>query len=706
MVLDRETDLGRVGWEGRKLGNWEERPFPVSQFPSFPALIAVLIALAGCIPKVPPVVLETSQPVTVALVFDQENAPAVLDVPDSITDDVVALLEARNLTPKVLTSEDWGPDFERRRATGQRMEWLAERSSGLVLLIETRASYYSQIEGQFRWTVSAQATFGEGEYPLDARVEVPVFLKFGNEKEPEAVEASTGVLLRRLTRLVDTALGAEDGATTGSNTAVPADDGYGPVYFAMVDRFHNGDPGNDADADPTDPQGFHGGDLRGVIEKVPYLHELGFKTLWLSPIFAMRTDKHGPWGAYHGYWVTDPYAIEPRFGTEADLRELADELHARDMKLVLDFVANHVGPEAPLLTEQPDWFHHKDDIGDWDDPVQAETHDVHGLPDLDQSNEAVYQWLLGAAGKWIGVGVDGFRLDAVRHVSTDFWARFNDDVRLAAGEDFLLIGELFDGRPGEVARVWREGRFGQMFDFPLHYAVTDVICKDAHPGHLGAMLSLDRLYEDPAQLATFADNHDLPRIASVCDGKEAGAVRLLVELRGQPVVTWGTEWWAEGAEEPANRASPQWEYPIAVTPEFVSKVLGDVVGIADLNDSRIVFATTEGPWLLVEGGALRLDYPPGEPPSPEPGTLRITCDQPPYGDLMVVGAGPELGDWNPALGVRVDGEALLTFPGASVIEYKFVVHTPGGEVLWEDRPNRYALVHGGQTLRLSHSWSS
>jgi glycosidase len=667
------------------------------------AFVCAFVVLAvGCIPKVPPVVLSTAQPVTVALVFDQEDAPAVLDVPEALSADVVALLEARNLTPELLTATDWGPDFERRRATGQRMAWLAERAhGGLVLLIETRASYYSQIEGQFRWTVSAQATFGRGDYPLDARMEVPVFLRFGHQREADAVQESRGVILRRLARLVDTALGSEDGATDAGGPS----DGYGPVYFAMVDRFRNGDPSNDADADPTDPQGFHGGDLRGVIDRVPYLHELGFQTLWLSPIFAMRTAKHGPWGAYHGYWVTDPYEVEPRFGTEEDLRELIAELHARDMRLVLDFVANHVAPEADLLTEHPAWFHGLGDVQDWDDPVQAVTHDVHGLPDLAQENEEVYRWLLGAAGKWVALGVDGFRLDAVRHVSTDFWARFNDDVRGMAGDDFLLIGELFDGRPAEVARIWREGRFGQMFDFPLHYAATDVICRDAHPGRVGAMLSLDRLYDRPDLLATFADNHDLPRISSSCGEHAAAVIRLLVELRGQPVITWGTEWWLEGVDEPANRPSLPWNEPIAVTAELTQKVLADIAGVASLDDERIVFATVEGPWLMLARGYVRLDTPAGPPPSTESGSVILSCAGRPRGDLFVVGAGPELGDWNPARGVRVADAATLTFPGASVIEYKFVVHTADG-VLWEDRPNRYTLVLGGQTQTVTATWNS
>ncbi len=659
-----------------------------------------LLLLVGCIPKVPPVVLDTVQPVTVALVFDQEDASEVLPVPEALSASIVELLEARNLAPELVTDLS---AFERRRATGQRMEWLAERSDGLVLLVETRATYYSQIEGQFRWTVSAQATIGEGEYPLDDRMQIPVFLRFGNEKEPEAVEQASGVLLRKLGRLVDTALGSEgDGS---SDAGAESTDHYGPVYFAMVDRFRNGDPGNDADADPSDPQGFHGGDLRGVIDRVAYLDELGVRTLWISPIFAMRTAKHGPWGAYHGYWIEDPYGIEPRFGTEADLRALVDELHARDMKLVLDFVANHVAPDSALLQEHPDWFHGKGDVVDWHDPVQAETHDVHGLPDLAQENEEVYGWLLGAAAKWIGFGVDGFRLDAVRHVPTSFWARFNDDVRALAGDDFLLIGELFDGRPAEVARVWREGRFGQMFDFPLYYAATDVLCRGAHPGRLGATLAQDRLYPDPAMLAKFADNHDLPRIASACPVEDAGVLRLLVELRGQPVITWGTEWWLEGAEEPANRATPPWEEPIGVTPELTRKFLADVVGVAELTDTRLVLATEEGDWLLLDGGTLRIDHPAGELPSTAPGTLELTCGAAPAGDLLLVGAGPELGDWDPSDGVLVDGVASLTFPGASVIEYKFVVRTPDGDV-WEDRPNRYALVEGGAAVHLDHTWNS
>ena len=96
----------------------------------------------------------------------------------------------------------------------------------------------------------------------------------------------------------------------------------------------------------------------------------------------MRTEAWHGHGAFHGYWTWSLDALEPKFGDEATLRKLSDELHRRKMKLVLDVVLNHVGPDAPLLTEKPEWFHRKGGIQDWNDPVQLTTFDVHGLPDL------------------------------------------------------------------------------------------------------------------------------------------------------------------------------------------------------------------------------------------------------------------------------------------------------------------------------------
>ncbi len=359
-------------------------------------------------------------------------------------------------------------------------------------------------------------------------------------------------------------IGPEPGAVTGGLSSgndwyqpspPPADD---VIYFVMVDRFANGDPGNDGEIDPSDPNAFHGGDLQGVIDRLGYLQGLGVRTVWLSPVFAMRTEKFYEWGAFHGYWVEDLRAVEPRFGDAAKLRELSDALHARGMRLLLDVVWNHVAMDAPLQAEHPEWFHPRVGIEDWDDPVQLVTHEVHGLPDFAQELPEVRDYLLFSSLKWIQEAQpDGFRVDAVRHMPDAFLADIAGQLHGVQGPGFTLLGEDFQGDPVALAETWEAGGFDTMFDFPMHYAMLDVFCDDRHPGRLAAMLSGDGAYPDAQQLVTFLDNHDLPRIMSRCHG-DLGRVRraLAFQLttRGIPAITWGLEAGLEGEGEPENRA--------------------------------------------------------------------------------------------------------------------------------------------------------
>jgi len=335
----------------------------------------------------------------------------------------------------------------------------------------------------------------------------------------------------------------------------PADDA---IYFVLVDRYANGDPTNDGEVDPADPQAWHGGDIQGVIEHLDELEALGVRTIWLSPVFEARDDKFFEWGAFHGYWVEDFTRIEPRFGTADDLRQLADELHSRGMRLLLDVVFNHVAMDAPLVHDRPHWFHPTCDIVDWDDPEQLTDCRVHGLPDLAQEDEEVYQYLLQTSIGWIDrVHADGFRIDAVRHMPNSFLARFAADIRAHAGPGFLLLGEDFQGDALGLARTFEEGGFGALFDFPLHYALLDVFCHGRPAGRIAATLSADREYADPSRLVPFLDNHDLPRLHSACGGRSDDieqALTVLFTIRGIPCLTYGTEAGLAGAEEPANRA--------------------------------------------------------------------------------------------------------------------------------------------------------
>ena len=286
------------------------------------------------------------------------------------------------------------------------------------------------------------------------------------------------------------------------------------------------------------PAAWHGGDIQGLLDQLDYLDELGVETIWLSPIFETRDRDFMGHGAFHGYWVEDLAAVgpalwHPRRATKPSPKNST----SATMKLMLDLVVNHVGYEAPILLEKPEWFNSYGTIEDWNDPFQLTHHEVHGLPDLNQDEPEVYDYLLKTSLAWIDeLELDGFRLDAVKHVGLDFWGRFNREL-LAHKAKLSLLGELYDGSPKVVDQVQREGSFTQMFDFPMAFALRDVFCEQKPVGHIAAVLSNDRLYTDPSSLVTFVDNHDLPRITSLCQGDTDAVARALTTqfaLRGHP----------------------------------------------------------------------------------------------------------------------------------------------------------------------------
>jgi len=339
------------------------------------------------------------------------------------------------------------------------------------------------------------------------------------------------------------------------------------VYLLMVDRFADGDGWNNEFYDREDPQAFHGGDLQGVLQHIEHLDALGVGTVWLTPIFEMRDEPFDSWGAFHGYWTWNLDRVEPRFGGDVAAIELGEALRARGMGLMLDMVYNHVGMDAPLLQERPDWFHPDVSITDWDDPVQVRDGWVHGLPDLDQDHPEVRAWLVERTVHWVKtLHATGLRVDAVRHMPPDFVSQLVTEVEAQVGRPLWVVGEDFSGDPAVLAQTVSETGVDAVYDFPLRYALTDVFCGGAPVGRLASTLSLDRLYTDAnAQLVGFLDNHDLPRIASECARSGHGpddlhqALAVLLTARGTPSVSWGTELPIFGAEEPENRADYDWE---------------------------------------------------------------------------------------------------------------------------------------------------
>lgn len=550
--------------------------------------VAVAVMSAACLKPTTPVRYDKPLDIGVAYVVDPaQRGQALGDVPASFSERVKAEISKRNLTPSAVPFDTLSPQLARVRDSGRRMRLVADASpdSDVLVLVETRAAFFSFQYGTFRWTVYAKITVGQADkldQALVRELELPASLYYAHEGAPQALATAAESVARETGQLIDDYLaGTPQGPARPRTTpkAPPSNQPpIGPpptgeltpraddsIYFIMVDRFDNGDPSNDGDdAAPEDPAGWHGGDLQGVTRRLDYLNDLGVRTLWLSPVFTTRRKDFMGHGAFHGYWVEDIQRVDDHFGGDAALKELVAQAHDRDMRVLLDLVVNHVGYEAARLESDPDWFHEPNTIEDWNDPVQLVERQVHGLPDLAQEREPVFAHLAQAGQHWLSqYDVDGYRLDAVKHVPLSFWGRYNKALAQTHPE-ITLLGEMYDGSVSTVDKVQREGAFTHMFDFPLAFALRDVFCEGKPAARIAAVLSNDRLYTDPLSLVTFLDNHDLPRLRSLCGGdlkRVQSALVAQMAMRGTPALNYGTEAGLEGREEPANRADMQFDPP-------------------------------------------------------------------------------------------------------------------------------------------------
>ena len=374
--------------------------------------------------------------------------------------------------------------------------------------------------------------------------------------------------------------------------------GFGPddvIYLIMPDRFANGDPSNDDPAvsrgllDRSKGRYYHGGDLAGIRQRLPYLKALGVTAIWLNPIYDnnnalnRREMYEGqPITDYHGYGAVDFYAVEEHFGDLAALRQLVDEAHGLGIKLILDMVANHTGPYHPWVTDSPTptWYHgtaEKHLANDWQvwtlaDPyssaaVREKTLDgwfINILPDLNQDDPEVARYLIQNSLWWVAMtGVDGIRQDTWAYVPRRFWR----DWMAALKREFprlKVVGEVFDGNPALIAffeggRAQFDGidtRLDMLFDFPLYFPLRRSFGEGRALREVAQMLSHDRLYRDPASRVTFLGLHDVARFRSERGATTAGlklAYTFLLTTRGTPLLYYGDEIGLAGGGDPDNR---------------------------------------------------------------------------------------------------------------------------------------------------------
>jgi glycosidase len=371
-------------------------------------------------------------------------------------------------------------------------------------------------------------------------------------------------------------------STTGKFQGFSSDD---TLYLIMPDRFADGDASNDAMAaspgtfDRAKPRAYHGGDFRGIQQHLDYLQDLGVTAIWMTPI----VDNDNSTGQdYHGYGAVDEYATEEHLGSLEDLKSLVSAAHAHGLKMIFDFVPNHVGPNHPWASAppEPDWFHGTKEHHSafsaefqylvdphapqkyWHDVVDGWFADV--LPDVNQENADVAQYFIENALWWAETtGIDGYRLDTFPYVGRKFWSEWHAALRRAYPQ-MTTVGEVFNP-DATITSFFAGGRaqndgidsgVTSVFDYPMYFAFRDGIVAGGSPAKLIGVLSKDHLYPHADALVTFVGNHDVPRLASATGAtpsKDMLAYSILLTMRGTPQLYYGDEIGMAGGDDPENR---------------------------------------------------------------------------------------------------------------------------------------------------------
>jgi pullulanase-type alpha-1,6-glucosidase len=411
-------------------------------------------------------------------------------------------------------------------------------------------------------------------------------------------------------------------------------------YFVMPDRFSNGDTANDAggdtgsaDADvlrhgflPTDKGYFHGGDFKGLQNKLDYLDSMGVNAIWMTPVFKNRPVQGdgtiaGSSASYHGYWITDFTQVDPHLGANTELQALVDAAQSRGMKVFFDIITNHTAdviqyegnqfgyrnktdfpykdasgavfddsdyagtdtfpsldpnvsfPYKPIFpapadatVKQPDWL---------DNPIYYHNRgnssfsgenslygDFFGLDDLFTEHPDVVNGMVDIYKSWItDYGIDGYRIDTVKHVNIEFWQKFAPEIlahaKTVGKEDFFMYGEVFDANPAFVSQYTTEGKLPAALDFGFQGNATSFAANGNPTNNLRDFFAGDDYYTDADSnaysLPTFLGNHDMGRFGRFVATGNPGSTddellarvklgnALMFFARGMPVVYYGDE---------------------------------------------------------------------------------------------------------------------------------------------------------------------
>ena len=299
------------------------------------------------------------------------------------------------------------------------------------------------------------------------------------------------------------------------------------IYQILTDRF-----ARSVDTGYCDLNRYCGGNYQGIINHLDYIKGMGFDAIWISPIIE-NTE-----GSYHGYHFTNLYNLNYHFGSEDDLKKLISACHSKDIWVMLDVVANHVGPIGTDYTKinpfnLAEHYHDYCDITDWSNQWQVENCRFLGLPDLNQENEFVAQtfltWISEIINKY---NIDGIRVGTIMQVPKTFWDLF----RKAAG--VFQIGEAFNGDVNYIKDY--QNYLDSIFNYPLYFTIQSSFCGSFK--HLEEYwLNTHNKYPAPQYIANFVENHDNPRFLNKCKdiSKFTNAIIFSLLWEGIPVFYYG-----------------------------------------------------------------------------------------------------------------------------------------------------------------------
>lgn len=367
------------------------------------------------------------------------------------------------------------------------------------------------------------------------------------------------------------------------------------------------------------------GDLPGVLSRLDYLQDLGVDMIWLTPIH--------PSPSYHKYDITDYYAIHPQYGTMDDFRQLVEAVHARGMKLVMDLVVNHTSWQHPWFQASASsaddpyrpfyvWRDYEavrqeiekktitfdsDNLTQWHawpgDPQRYYAYFWSGMPDLNFDHQKVREEVYAIARFWLDQGIDGFRLDAAKHIYPDdqldetrkFWEEFREIIQCHKS-DVLIFGEVW-ADPEILAGLF--AGMPSLFNFELARAITECV-RDNRPSTLLQLYArVQTAYQgnpSPLSDAILLSNHDMVRIRSALGGdigKTRLAASILLTLPGTVFVYYGEELGMLGNKPDEHLrepfpwtadayAEPHWLKLTQSTPELVSPLSSQMADATSL----------------------------------------------------------------------------------------------------------------------------